>query len=209
MAIVTISRELGSGGTEVARLVAEKLGYRLVNRELVDIIAQRLGANPREASELDETAMGGLTSFIDGIVRAISGERLTAESYRYVAAHVLREVARADNAVILGRAGQVVLARHAHTLHVHIWAPLANRIERVSRTRGVSEQEARRLIEESDANRRGYVWQVGQVDWSDKALYDLVINTARLSIEAAADVVICAARSRAAKPRIESGGTEP
>lgn len=200
MGVVTISRQLGSGGTDVALLVAERLGYRLVNRELVDVVARRLGVHPSAAGELDERALGGLSAFVDSLVRSLAGEPLTVESYRYVAAHALREIAREGNAVILGRAGQVILARHPNTLHVHIGAPVEVRVERIRKSRGLSKQEARRVVEESDANRRGYVWQVAQADWTDPTLYDLMLNTHRLSIQAAADVVLCAARHRGIMP---------
>ena len=207
MAVITISRELGSGGTDIAQRVAHELGYQLVGHELVDMIAARLGVRPESAEQMDEKAFGWLSAVVDSLLRSMEGESLTVESYRYVAARVLRELARQGDVVILGRAGQTVLAKSPRSLHVHITAPFEVRVERIAKNRELAKAEAHRLVEASDRDRRGYVQQVGGVDWSDPLLYDLVVNTNRLSIEAAADILLVAARHRGAQP--VSGGETP
>jgi cytidylate kinase len=194
MAAITISRQLGSGGASVARLVASELGYRVVDRDLVDAIAARAGVSVSTARSLDEQADNWAGGFIRSLLLGIQGQQITQESYTYIAAQVIRQAVDTENVVILGRGGQVVLGLTPGTFHVHIVAPERDRIARVSSRDGITPDQARKRMHESDAARRRYVSLAGQREWDDPLIYDLVVNTHRLSVETVAGIIVDAAR---------------
>jgi CMP/dCMP kinase len=194
LAAITISRQLGSGGTTVARAVADELGYHLLDRELVDLIAERLPTSAEASALLDEHAYGWASSLLFSVVQMMRGRPVTPETYNFVAAHVIREAAEQENVVILGRGAQVVLGKKPGTFHVHVMAEAEARVIRIAGRDGVSQDEARRRIHESDEERRGHIESIAQRDWEDPLLYDLILNTGRLSPTASAGVVVAAAR---------------
>ena len=200
MIAITISRQLGSGGASIAHLVASELGFRVLDRELIDAVAARVGVSPEAAQTLDEQTYGWASGLIHSLLLAFRGQQLTQESYHYVADQLIRQAAAHENLVVLGRAGQLVLGFRPQTFHVHVVAPVRDRIERVAARDHVSPEEARKRVEESDEARRRYVHAVGHRDWSDPSLYDLVLNTHRMKPEVAAAVVVDAARRAGVVP---------
>src|SRR5512142_3058110 len=110
MAAITISRQLGSGGATIARAIADELGYHLLDRELVDLVAQEMSAPPERARALDERTLGWFTSVGLSVLQALRAERpITQEAYNLISARVIREAAERGNVVILGRGAQVAL----------------------------------------------------------------------------------------------------
>jgi cytidylate kinase len=196
MAVITISRQLGSLGRDVARLVAERLGYRLVWRDMINEAARRAGTPEVALAIIDELGLLGLTP-----------TPKARAAYREAVGQVMGELARAGNCVILGRAGQVVLGDTPRVLHVRLIAPLAVRAQRVVGQQGISEAAARAQIEASDQHRRDYLDQYYGADWDDPELYDMVINTARLAPPAAA-AIICAAVAEQPVAEARSGARQ-
>jgi cytidylate kinase len=183
MAVITISRQLGSMGREVARLVADRLGYRLVWRDLINQAARRAGAPETALAAIDELGLLGL-----------SLSREAGEAYCQAVRQVMEELATGGNVVILGRAGQVILRSQPDTLHVRLIAPAHLRAERIAQYHEISLEGAMAQIEASDRHRRNYLKRFYHVRWDDPELYDLVVNTGRVTPEVAADV-ICQALS--------------
>jgi cytidylate kinase len=178
VAAITISRELGSLGRQVAQLAAEKLGYRLVWRDLINQAAIRAGAPEMALAAIDELGLLGLTPSLK--------ER---RAYSQAMQRVIEELVSGGNVVILGRAGQALLRDRAAVLHVRIIAPVPVRAERISREKGVSLDAALAQIQASDRSRYKYLRRFYRLRWDDPKLYDLVINTANLTPEAAALLV--------------------
>ena len=183
MAIITISRQMGSLGSQVARLTAEMLGYRLVWRELINQAAQRAGVPEMALAVIDELHLLGV-------------EPTPQESQAYLVAvdQIMHEMAERGNTVIQGRAGQVILKDRPDALHVRIIAPINLRIERVSQKVGIPAEFAKAQVEASDRSRANYLRRFYKVRWDDPALYHLVINTADLTDQQAA-AIICHAFS--------------
>ncbi len=179
MPVVTLSREMGSLGTAIARQVAEALGYRMVWREVINEAAARSGAPEMALDALDDL---GLLE-----VRPTLQQR---RAYHQSVRQVLAELASAGDVVIVGRAGQVVLRDQPHVLHTRIIAPVELRIERTAALQHVSAAAARAQVQNSDRTRYNYVRQAYKIDWDDPELYDLVINTRRLTVAMAADLII-------------------
>src|SRR5512133_2201212 len=181
MSAITISRQMGSLGFQVAREAAAALGFRVVWREVINQAAIRAGVPEVALATIDELGLLGIHP---------SGEALQAylESVR----QLMEDLAAQGRVVIVGRAGQALLRGRPDVLHVRIVAPAGLRAERVSASRQISLEAAQLQIEASDRARQKYLRQNYAIRWDDPELYDLVINTERLSTSAAA-ALICAA----------------
>ena len=197
--IITVSRQMGAGGSEVARRVADALGFRVVDNELIDRVAERAGLPPEEVADREERAPG----FVERLVRALS--RSTPEllsvppdrlpepeekSLVQVTEKVVAEVAAEGRVVLVGRAAPAVLAGSHEALHVKIVAPLAFRIARTAERDGVDTREAERRVKESDANRARYLAHHYQLDWNDPTNYHMVLNTAPLGLDGATNIIV-------------------
>ena len=172
MDVITISRQLGSLGSEIGKRLANQLSYRLVWRELINQAALRAGAPEVALAMIDDLGLLGINP---------TPEQLQA--YLTAVEQVLAEHARQGRVVIIGRAGQVVLHDHPGVFHVRVVAPMDLRIRRVSRRNQVTPEAARAQIKASDRARQQYLRRAYQVDWEDHDLYDLVINTSRLDVD--------------------------
>jgi cytidylate kinase len=178
MAAITISRQLGSRGREVAHLVADRLGYRLVWRDLINQAARQAGAPEVALAAIDELGLLGLRP-----------SRTASEAYCQAVRQVMEELVAAGNVVILGRAGQVILRDRPDTLHVRLMAPAQVRAARIAQSQGISIEGAIAQIEASDRNRRNYLKRFYHVRWDDPEIYDLVINTGRATPDMAANLI--------------------
>lgn len=175
---ITISRQLGSLGTLVASEVAGRLGYRVVHRQLINEAARRAGAPEVALAVIDDLGLLG--------VRPSAQAR---QAYQRAVQQVMEELAAQGKVVIVGRAGQVILRQHPEVLHVKVMAPVPVRSERVARELGISLEAAHAQVLASDRARSEYLRRYYHARWDDPCLYDLIINTARLSPRAAADVI--------------------
>ncbi|MBI4259718.1 MAG: cytidylate kinase-like family protein [Actinobacteria bacterium] len=202
MAVVTVSRQYGAGGLRVSRVLAEALGYRLVDRELVELAARESGVDPEVARNLDERAPA-LVEKVGLALAAASPEfglgqppfvddRALAEGV----GRVIRSLASAGGYVILGRGGQAVLADRPDAVHIQLVGNLEDRARAVSGWHSVPIEEARELCRQGDAERAGYVERFHGVDLGDPLLYDAVLNTSRLGHDEAAEVALAVVRSR-------------
>lgn len=178
MAVITISRQMGSLGCEVAEEVAHCLGYRIVWREVINEAANRAGTPEVALATIDELDFLGLRPSEEA-----------RKAYHEKVREILKELAEEGNVVIVGRAGQVILHGDDETLHVRIYAPLDLRVDRLSERHNISPQVARKQIETSDQARTRYLKRFYKARWDDPELYDVMINTARLTIDAAAQMI--------------------
>ena len=194
MAVITVSRQIGSGGSAIATRVAEALGYRLYDRQLLLDSAEYIGVIPETLERVDEQHHGVVYSTLSTLTSLTSGPKMTEEGFQIIVSDLIREIARVGDAVIVGRAAQCILRGYSPTFHVHVVAPFITRVERIAERNGVSLQEAAAIVQESDQDRRAYNLSVGHSDWCDPMLYDLVINTDQLSVDAAAELILTAAR---------------
>jgi cytidylate kinase len=184
MAAITISRQMGSLGCQVAEETARRLGYKLVWREIINQSALRAGVPEVALATIDELDLLGLRP-----------SRADQQAYHRAVRHYLGELAEEGNVVIVGRAGQVILKDQPGVLHVRIIASEEIRISRTASEKSVSVDKARVIVEKSDESRARYLRRNYHAELDDPSLYDLVINTDRLLVPEAADL-ICAAIER-------------
>ncbi len=181
MAVITISRQMGSLGCQVANEIASCLGYRIVWREVINEAASRASVPEMALATIDELDLLGL--------RPSNEDR---KAYHDAVKEIMRELAGTGNVVIVGRAGQVILQGVPNVLHVRIYAPLDLRVKRIAAQHQVTEEIARKQVETSDLLRKRYLKKYYQAQWNDADLYDVMINTDRLDVQTAA-MVICKA----------------
>jgi cytidylate kinase len=205
MTLITLSAPYGAGGSQVGPAVAEALGMPFVDRAIPTGVAERLAVPLREAIERDEAVAGWLTrallSFgqvgpvLAGATPA-PGQMLTDDAFRQATEQVLREHAAGEGAVILGRAGAIVLGGERHALHVRLTGPVDARIEQGMLVEGVDRQTAERHLEETDRARRAYVQHFYRADPDDARHYHLLIDSTAIPLEACVEMIVLAAEAR-------------
>lgn len=197
IAIVTLSREIGSHGSAVAERVATTLGWHLIDRRLVFALARRLGVPLAEAaardervSRLSERVAASLSISLPEYVLGSSPLRPSDRHYKDLTEHIVRQAVEAGPSVVVGHAAQVIFADREDALHVRLYAPAPVRVERVREEFLLDEGEARERVERSDSDRAAYVKRHYGRDWRDPSLYHLQINTAFYTADAAADLIV-------------------
>jgi cytidylate kinase len=198
MAVITISRHPGSLGDTVARGIADRLHYRLVERAELVILAERIGGSDMawdRAPELRERS----PSF---------WERLNEERRRYasVLRRVTTQLAEEGDVVIVGLGGGQLLKGLSNVLRLQIVAPMEVRLERVME-RGfddvpgpLSRDRARDLIRSRDRDTTGYMRYLFNIDWLEPQNWDLIINTGRFSVDETVEIVASVVQSGALEP---------
>lgn len=185
MTVITISREYGSGGDQLAEKVAQALGYHLVDKAFVSAVLCQYGLTEFD-SEYEKQP-----GFWEGFDTEKAERR---ETMVRMLNQVVRAVARHGNVVILGRSGYAILAGLADVLHVRLQAPLDDRIELVRNATNVSLLEATALVKENDKMRKAFVESFYRVPWESALAFDIALNTSRVPVNVATDWVIQAAK---------------
>jgi cytidylate kinase len=194
--IITIEREYGSGGGEIAQLVANRLAWRLWDQRLTEEIA-RLANCPKAVVEAREERNDPLyyrlfKSFLrgsyEGSINAPKLNLVDSETIARITRRVVEHAAERGNCVIVGRGSQQFLKNRPDTLRVFFYAPREDKIRRLL-SRGKSEKEAEDLVDTVDRERADFIQKYFQVEWPDRAVYHAMINTG-LGDEAVAQMVL-------------------
>ena len=200
--LITISREYGAGGSSGARALAERLGWKLVDNQLVEEIARRAGMTMAEAQERVERG----PTFVERLIRALAAsnpELLTPASVQppdaadadlqRITEEVVSEAA-GNHAVLVGRAASAVIGRREDALHIKLVASVEYRRQIIAERLGVSAEEAARKVRDVDAHRAEYHRKWYARDWADAHNYHLVINVGWVGLERAAELVVSLVR---------------
>ena len=204
--IITVSRMFGSGGSDVAARVAKELGWTLLDNAVVDQVAQRLGVSAAEISSLEER----VPSLVERVAAALtmsapeisptvdeSTLMVTAETRIVdVTRRVMEEAVAEGNAVLVGRGAQALLADRPDALHVFCYARKAFLVEYAIKHRGIAPATAEHDVEQRNKQREQYVKRHWGRDWRAFDNYHLCLDTGRIGIPGAADLVVAAARKR-------------
>jgi cytidylate kinase len=197
--VVTISREFGSGGGAVARLLAERLHWKLIDDPLVAEIAHLAKVPPDLARRLDERVdpwFHRITKALwrggyEANVSRCEADAFDADAMADLWNRVIRESAALGNCVAVGRGGMCLLGGRSDTLHVAVRAPIETRVHNLRERLGRG-ANAKAEAEESDARRGAYIQRYFGQDWRDYRLYDLVLDS-RMGFDAAVNAILCAA----------------
>lgn len=178
MAVITISRQIGSGGDEIGIQLANELGFTIVDQALLVRLMQGHGLSKADFDALDEEGYGeGGWDHEDNRVHVDLLQTLIAD------------LAAKKDLVVLGRGGQFIFRGSPESLHVRVVAGAQERVKRLMEERDLEEKSAISLVEESDETRRAFIHYHYGEDWSASAHYDLILNTDRLILEAATQVI--------------------
>lgn len=196
--VVTIGREFGSGGGIIAQKLASRLGWRLIDRNLIDEIARSANVAPELAARCDETLdpwfhrlrVGLWHGGFEGVVTATDTATFDAQTMARITRSVVEEAALMGNCVVVGRGGQCILQKRADTFHVFVYGPMKEKIRRV-RERLNAESANREFIDGMDRKRAAYVRRHFDTDWTNPHLYHLMLCSS-LGEDAVTSIILCA-----------------
>jgi cytidylate kinase len=204
--LVTITRQYASGGSRIAQLVADRLGWTLIDNEFVDQVARLAGLSPEEVARREERAPGLLERLARTLAVASPEMLITAETPIPVETEeetlvtmtecVIAEAAAEGRVVLVGRGAQAVLARRPNALHVYVIASKPFRRQVAIERLGVSPADADRVMQETDQRRDEYVKRRYGRDRQDLTQYDVVLNAERLGFDGAAAVIVAEEKRR-------------
>jgi len=207
MAIITISRQIGSMGDELAEMLSQELGYRYFDKLLMTEIAVASGLSEAEVIDYNEdnykiknffeqlfnrkTPLGKITvKEKDEMGRTvITTKTFDEENSLAFTQAVIKKLVDWDNVVIVGRGGQILLRNVPHTLHLRVIAPLEFRIENIIKKKGFSKEDALKYISEKDRAAQEYLYRFYNVDWNDPELYHMVINMGMWNLDKIVKVI--------------------
>ena len=200
-----ISREKGAGGNTVARLVGKRLGWQVFNNEIVDEIAQKAHVRRQLIESLDERDRATIQDIIQETIGQLlnAGEIGTSDYLGYLKQVVLT-LGHQGDVIIVGHAARFILPNQ-FGLCVRMVAPIEARIQRIAEKTRSSLKAARVEVEKTDRERVKSVRRYFGHDVTDPLSHDLIINTAALSVEAAAEVVVTALQRKLGVQVKESG----
>ncbi|MBF0302817.1 MAG: cytidylate kinase-like family protein [Desulfamplus sp.] len=183
--LITISRECGSRGQEVAKKLAEKTGFDMFDREILEAMLEDSKSNKVLLETLDERS----TNIVDDIVSALFNEHhLWPDEYSKLLLKILNTIGKHGNAIILGRGGNFALEK-LNVLKVRIVAPASMRLEYIKKTRGLSSDDAKKYMVSTDSNRNAFVKRYFNCDPTDPSNYDLVLNTGTFSVDKVVELI--------------------
>lgn len=182
--VITISRQSGSGGSEIARILANDLKMDLIGGQIINKVAASARMSAKVVSSLDEKVVSRLDDFINSIFES---RHLWPDVYLKHLTEVILTIGEHGNSVIMGRGAQFILPAEK-IFRVRIIAPREVRIKRIME-RGLTRGEAEKYIDTKDSNRAGFIQKYFHEDTADPANYDLVVNTEKLGIEGSVEAI--------------------
>jgi cytidylate kinase len=188
LSVVTVSREPGSGGRILAEGIAKRLGFDLFHREVIQEMAESAQISGRILETLDERALSALEDWISDLVNE---RHLWPDQYLKHLLKVVGTIGKHGQSVIVGRGATFILPPDQR-FSVRVVAPLEERVKNVAGNFHVPAEEARRRVLRTESDRRAFTRKYFHVDIANPINYDVVINTGRLSMDAATEAALSA-----------------
>jgi CMP/dCMP kinase len=215
MRAITISREYGSGGGEIAARLARRLGWQLLDHSVIEQTARELEVHETEVEKHDEEYVESTLSRIQNRIQqfvptaapytgrpsvlASLPPATELRAYQDTMSQIITASANTGHVVIVGRGGQVLLADKRDVLHIRVVAPLELRVDYVARREGLDLDAARRRVQAKDRARARFMKTQYHCEHEDPHLYDLVIDIAVLDLESAVDLICLAVERKASR----------
>ncbi len=215
MRAITISREYGSGGGEIAARLARRLGWQLIDHAVIEQTARELEVYETEVEKHDEEYVESTLSRILNRIRPASSAGFTpsggpavfasppraaeTRAYQETLRHIITAAATTGHVVLVGRGGQVLLADKRDVLHVRVVAPLELRVAYVVHREGLDLDAAHRRVQAKDRARTRYMQTHYRCQHEDPHLYDLVIDITVLDLDSAVDLICLALERKASR----------
>jgi cytidylate kinase len=194
--IITLEREFGSGGGEIAKQVATRLGWKLWDQLLTEEIARRMDCDCRAVEEHEEKRdpvyyrllKAFMRGSFEGSLNAPRLKMVDTDCVREVVQKLLPEIADVGHCVIVGRGSAYYLGKRADAFHVFIYSPFQQRVQRVRAT-GKSEKEAVELVETVDRDRADFIKRYFDIEWPGRHRFHLMVNSG-IGNEMAVEIIL-------------------
>ncbi len=213
--VLTLSRELGSGGIALAQSLSRQLGWKLIDKEVISEVAQLAQCSEKEIAKFDQEEFdrlkmlfndlsfpvpgsGMMFPFVAGgymepywLPSSVTDPLLVDESkYLQLTKTVIQTLADKGNVIIVGRGGSVLLADNPDAFHLRVVAPMDRRIKQLMEVSSISENEAKQSLLKRDKASADYLKYFYHMDWNNPLLYHLVLNTGNLTLDKAEEIII-------------------
>ena len=198
---ITISREVGSGGRTIGRALAEKLGVRFCDKNLINSLVEKFDLSAKNIEMIKGQKKNWLADILQRITPVPHAGALGSTGQEFAPAvtndelfraesEILKEIAAQESCVIAGRSGFFILKDCPNKLDILIRSSLSNRISRIVEKQNVSREEAERIVERVDAQRENFVRRYTDTSRYDARNYDLVLNVDGLTGDEAVDIIL-------------------
>ncbi|MBR4822088.1 MAG: cytidylate kinase-like family protein [Bacteroidales bacterium] len=199
--VITISREVGSGGRTIGRALAEKLGVRYADKDVINALVEKYGYTPASIERIKgekKNIFNDLFSHMNpvphpagiGAVGNLYNYAVTNDDIFHTESEVLKKIASEGSCVVAGRSGFFILKDLPNKIDVFIHASMQNRVRRVMEKQGISAKEAEEIIHRIDKSRENYVERYTGTSRYDARNYDLVLNVDNIDTDEAVDIIL-------------------
>lgn len=179
MAIISIARQLGSNGMDIAHLLEEELEYSLVNKEEIKKISSEYGIDEKHFNKIYDEKRFNVFDFFS----------TNKEKYREVIKLLLYQIVKKNNVIIIGLGSQLHLSELPNTIRLRFIAPWNERVDRIMKMYSTSMENAEKLLNESDNARINFNSTMFEFNWNAEGFYDLILNTQRININSIIELV--------------------
>ncbi|MDL2222634.1 cytidylate kinase-like family protein [Bacteroidales bacterium OttesenSCG-928-M11] len=191
--IITIGRQLGSGGKLIGEMLSQKLEIPCYDKELILLASKESGIEKEAFEQMDEKSrfsfFSNVYSFRSGHMGVSSGNYLTNESLFQIQSDVIRKLAEKESCIFVGRCADYILRDNTNLISTFISANIEDRIQRVATMQNITHKEAQTLIEQTDKKRAGYYNYYSNKTWGMSTSYDICINSSLLDLERTAELI--------------------
>jgi cytidylate kinase len=195
--VITISHQIGSGGSYIGKKLAERLSVPFIDRQILKWVADQLHVSEATLEGREERVSSFWDSFAHLALLTDPMESFTRVPYMPtdhdmfdLESEYIAKIAQNSSAVILGRCGRYVLRDHQHRFSLLTVAPIADRVQRTMKQQNLGQPEAERFVENNDRERATYLQTFTKQNWLEAQLYDLCVNTSTFGLDAAVDLVL-------------------
>lgn len=198
--IITIARQFGSGGREIGHRIAEILGVKCYDRDLITLAAEKSGLSEEALHHADEKAASSLlyTLVMSSNMYHSNVDRFNVpinDKLFCVQSEIIREIAQEESCVIVGRCADYILAEHPKLVRVYLYSDFENRVKKICAEESITEADARDKIVKTDKRRANYYNYYSGQKWGKVDNYDLALSTDKLGVEGTARFIVEYART--------------
>lgn len=194
--IVTVSREAYCGGDELAKMLADKAGFKFYDREIISLASQKSGIHEEHFESVEKKPTN---SILYSVVMGMYSSRgayvklddvLTDDKIYKVQADIIRDMAAQGNCVFVGRCSDYILRNNEKCFNIFLRGDLDDRVKRAMDEQNTSEAEAKKIVSRADKKRRSYYNYYTNREWGNINNYDIALNLSKISEKDAVDVIL-------------------
>jgi cytidylate kinase len=198
MAVITISRQFGSGGKTLGKMIAEALGYTFADSDIVSMIANAANVSETWVENVEREAGGKLSRVISKMVNKSLVDKVLKSERGYIDEQIyldylvvmIAQIAEEGNVIILGRGSQYILNDHPDAYHILLVDEFENRVKFMMNHYDMSYNKASQTVKNEDKRRINLFRKIGKTDYDNPQLYHMVLNMARLELEKAQKLIL-------------------